>query len=158
MGDSPRASTQTSAGGASGAEWRAPRDRLIKDECEQCGSTEPPFTLHHLAPIRDTLSIPKLLREQHRQAALIAFNAGNPAPNATEERQACPRCQSPSLYSRKRLTPKWKCNGQRRGCACGQPDHDDRYPTCFACTDQGSLAFFAMAPLAIAINETGQPA
>ena len=99
-------------------EWHALRERLINDHCAQCSSTEGPFTLQHFW---HPLTIPeaaRLLRLQHRRRARDEYLIRYPIIEATEERQACPRCHSVNIYSRDRVTPRWKCNYRsgRRWC------------------------------------------
>ena len=99
-------------------EWHALRLRLIKDRCAQCSTAEGPFTLQHFW---HPLSIPeasRFLRLEHRRRAHEEYLVQYPLVDATEERQACPRCSSVNIYHREHVTPHWKCNYRsgRRWC------------------------------------------
>jgi hypothetical protein len=101
-------------------EWKELRGRLIKGQCDQCGTSEAPFTLHHL--IRPA-TLPDI---SHRLFTELwsQYKAENPVDIADHELPsvdcpACPRCGYRTIYWRKK-TADWKCNRQVAGrAACG---------------------------------------
>jgi len=81
------------------AEWRALGERLIKDHCEQCGTREGPFTLQHFWQPAPIPKIASRLRADHGARLWDEFQARYPVAEATEERQACPRCKSGARFT-----------------------------------------------------------
>ena len=98
-------------------EWKQRRAELIKDHCEQCGSTDGPFTLQHFnqpPSIYDLVGgIVNRDRWEDWQAHYEA-NPEDPTP-ITRRRAACPRCGGISILERKTKTPRYRCNTQVKG-------------------------------------------
>jgi hypothetical protein len=100
-------------------EWTALRGRLIKDYCEQCQAGQGPFTLQHFwhpPTIADSASE---LRHAFRIQLWEEFQLRAPFVEATENRSACPRCESVNIHSRHSIAPRWKCNAHKGGRTCG---------------------------------------
>lgn len=100
-------------------EWKVNRDKLIKDCCEQCGSSETP-TLQHTWHPRDYGSIKReitykyggIIREKYTVEDLVSDDEvfGYFTNNILkEEKLVCPECSSYSLSIRKTISPKYRC-------------------------------------------------
>lgn len=99
-------------------EWHQKRDELLKANCEQCGSPEPPLVLHHLVQPRKFEQIKSILYifmyDEYRQQHPISYSEPEPV-----NRPACPKCLSTAIYPRKNGEYKWKCNGKSGIRICG---------------------------------------
>ncbi len=100
-------------------EWKARRDKLLKEKCEGCGSTEPPlYAQHHWHPMRfselcevakDMLGDEYKAQHPREPPTLPPFDASKVAPQERTERDCCPQCNSVNVRLLKR-SPKWRCN------------------------------------------------
>jgi hypothetical protein len=112
-------------------EWKELRERLLKPHCEQCGTTEEPFTLQHLWHPKTVSEWVRGLREEHREQAWQRFaaeHAEDPAYQDRYERDGdprpgCPRCGGWSLQERKSakalaVMARYRCLTQRNGRHC----------------------------------------
>jgi ribosomal protein L37AE/L43A len=99
------------------AAWKKKREELIKDECEQCGSTKAPMVLQHSWH-------PPSYRERIREIYEEYFNEKKITsllPEATDDevqsfldeftelKDSCPSCGMRSINKRKTLTPTYRC-------------------------------------------------
>lgn len=97
--------------------WKKKRAKLIKDCCEQCGSTKGPMVLQHLWH-------PPTYREHIREIYedfFIKAQNNSSLPEATDEevksfiaefteqKEACPSCGMRSINERKTVTPIYRC-------------------------------------------------
>jgi hypothetical protein len=98
-------------------EWKRPRAELIKEYCDQCGSTEPPLTLQHFSHPPSIYDVVPSIVNRARWEAWQAHYEANPEDRTpiTRRRPACPRCGGISLLERKTKTPRYRCNTQVRG-------------------------------------------
>lgn len=100
-----------------GKAWRETRAKLLKDHCEQCGSTKPPFVLQHVG-------------------------LGGPT---SRERQVGSRTMSTEDYVTgkgtktfcKRCAFLWDMKGLRLCRECGKRFHAHRHQRCFECHQRG---------------------
>lgn len=112
-------------------EWKELRNRLIKDHCEQCGSAEGPFTLHHLmAPVNLTDFARQLRGELFHQVRTGLEQSG--ALEGLQERLGpdgkprlgCPFCGGTNLRERMRnrrshaTKPRFVCQTGRNYKVC----------------------------------------
>lgn len=97
------------------SEWKKERNKLIKNRCEQCGSTEGIMVLQHLkqpdsfALIRNQI-VSKLFNEYLKvnpiyltEEEFLTFVQEN-----HEVRKGCPKCRKISLMERKKSFPKYQ--------------------------------------------------
>jgi ribosomal protein L37AE/L43A len=97
--------------------WKKKRDELIKQTCEQCGSTKGPMVLQHLW---HPPTYKEHIREIYEQFHFKAQNNSS-LPEATDEeamsflaqftelKEACPSCSMRSIDKRKTMTPTYRC-------------------------------------------------
>ncbi|WP_404428006.1 hypothetical protein LG296_20670 (plasmid) [Ureibacillus chungkukjangi] len=97
--------------------WKKKREKLIKDSCEQCGSTKGPMVLQHLW---HPPSYKEHIGDIYEQFFIKAQNASS-LPEATDEevesflsefteqREACPSCEMRSIIKRKTMSPIYRC-------------------------------------------------
>jgi hypothetical protein len=108
-------------------EWKAVRERLIKDSCDQCGASEGPFTLQHLSHPPTITKLMGNFAVSERSLAWAEYKERFPIAEIKEERPSCPQCGGVSIHSRLRLTPRWKCNSQSRHRTCGHEFDEPNY-------------------------------
>lgn len=112
-------------------EWKQLRDRLLKDVCEQCGATEPPFVLQHFRhPLTVTQRADVLYGElqEAEWAAYAVEHADDPEAQDRyvpegEPRRVCPKCGGYSHMERtsaKALATmtRFRCQTIRHGDIC----------------------------------------
>lgn len=100
-------------------EWKKKRQEIIKNECQQCGSTEQPFVLQHTwHPTSYDTYIRKYYDEYYQlhnqrlseKLAIPDKKVESYIIKNGAEREACPKCQSVNIQKRKTLSPLFKCN------------------------------------------------
>lgn len=87
-------------------EWRDMRNDLIKDYCEQCGSTKEPFVLHHIKGHSYSWINKKVLIRR-------MFNDYLPShvdKDDLKDVERCPKCSKASLSKRKTKYPIYRCS------------------------------------------------
>lgn len=99
------------------AAWKKKRENLIKDCCEQCGSTKGPMVLQHLW---HPPTYKEHIREIYEHFFIKAQNTSS-LPEAKDEevksfmsefkdqKEACPSCEMRSITKRKTMTPIYRC-------------------------------------------------
>ncbi len=101
-------------------EWRSRRENLIKEKCEQCGSTDNLYIQHTWHPRRYSdikRDISKkygdILREKYpiddlvRDSEILSYIH---IEYKYIRRACCPICKSINIVEQKTLKPKYKCN------------------------------------------------
>jgi hypothetical protein len=98
-------------------EWKARRAELIKNACEQCGSTKGPFTLQHFKRPGSIFDVVNQAVGPVRWAEWESHYAVEPEDKTpiTRRRQACPQCRGISILERKTKTPRFRCTSRVKG-------------------------------------------
>jgi hypothetical protein len=101
-------------------EWKKLRDTLIKDYCEQCKVTEPPFVLHHMwQPLSynshivekmDELITEELEKNPISISDVTEHEIEKYIKKNGENREVCPKCNSINFRFRKSFNPPYICN------------------------------------------------
>ncbi|RSK45482.1 hypothetical protein [Hymenobacter rigui] len=112
------------------AEWKAKRQDVLKDQCEGCGSQEPPLVLLNRQlplsyPDVKTQVRNSILAELGRSVFDNITDEQAAAVMRSEKRQACPTCGIINIRSRKSMKPTFLC-GRNHGFE--QPVELDYYP------------------------------
>lgn len=99
-------------------DWQEKRMQLIKDNCEQCGKSQPPLVLQHMWHPH---SYKDIIREVYHSKyfpivdqELVSDDSEDQQINQylerfKDERYACPKCSRLSISERKTMVPKFKC-------------------------------------------------
>ena len=103
--------------------WKRERDRIIEARCAQCGGTDGPFVLQHLAHPEGVSSILYRLLGEHpawegRHQEYRALHAEAAQTETPEDRHCCPKCGGTAVYHSPRLG-RWRCNSTTRRRRCG---------------------------------------
>ncbi|KJF44264.1 hypothetical protein [Draconibacterium sediminis] len=97
------------------AEWKNKRKEYLKDQCENCGSTDN-LTIQHgwkpeysiiLSQVQEryiTAAMPKLLKRTFSNTAFSKYITKN-----KKQVKKCPNCQSATLSERSKMKPKFRC-------------------------------------------------
>jgi hypothetical protein len=113
------------------AEWKQLRARLLKSHCEQCGTTEGPYTLQHLWHPRTVSERAQALYAAHKDQAWQHFAAEHAEDPAYHDRYSpdgdprpgCPQCGGGVLQERKSakalaVMRRFRCGTQRNNRYC----------------------------------------
>ena len=102
-------------------EWKEKREAILKDACEQCGSTKPPLVVQHFWHPSD-LEPPKREARDRLYEGMVAAGEWAPAPSELLGRVRvnkdpgsvaglrCPACGAARLAIRQKTRPKYRCN------------------------------------------------
>ena len=86
-------------------EWKEKRAEVIKEHCEWCGGNEI-LAIHHMKQL-DV----KQLKREIEEALYLQVHSKFPEIDVSSLPKAdvCPNCQMGSIYFRKTMSPKYKC-------------------------------------------------
>lgn len=106
-------------------EWKSKRDKILKGDCEQCGSDSPPMVAQHLVQPPSYKNIRNALFEIHYNEELEKMSF--PDLDVSEEdieqfhqqytyrRSTCPECNGISIRKRKTMLPEYFCDQCKLG-------------------------------------------
>lgn len=91
-------------------EWRLLREKLIKDKCEQCGTSEPPMVLQHTwHPDKLSHVIQDVTRKYEYEHAKIHPLPTLDTPSPEDIREGCPGCGKFSGFNWRKTHQNWRC-------------------------------------------------
>lgn len=97
--------------------WKKKRNELIKDSCEQCGSTKPPMVLQHMwhpSSYRNHVRIAyeSFLENEKLNGSLPGVKDEEVQlylDQFTDTKESCPSCGVRSISKRKTMKPTYRC-------------------------------------------------
>jgi len=91
-------------------EWRLLREKLIKDKCEQCGTSEPPMVLQHMwHPEKLGTLIRDIKHKYEREYAVTHPLPFVAEPIPEDLREGCPGCGKFSGFNWRKTQNNWRC-------------------------------------------------